>query len=173
MKGQESQGTKNELEEKELFDAMEPFVKELASLNISTERTLLDVNQADNPPNVIYERRILSKEGKKQLENLGYEVRDMDCSHIKVIDTALNHVSSYLYGNTNPHDSMLPCAIARGYGAVPVDISGKKISFKNTKVSGSWDRIPSVCYFAPGLPSLERQKILEVLKVKENLYENI
>lgn len=122
----------------------------------------------------IFEKRLLSEEGKQRLKGKGFAVQGMHCAHLRVIDVALGDGAAYLYGFTNPHDSMIPYAFAEKVGAGVADAKGNPIEGKNILFSEGdgyvkFERLPSVCYFAGNLDSSDRKTILYALSHECNL----
>lgn len=125
-------------------------------------------------PNIIYEKRLLSDNGKRSLEKMGFKVQGMGCTHTKVLNVALGIAGAYLYGATNPHDSMVPYAFASKYRAVALKADGTPITGRDILLSEKegivkFERLPSVCYLSPNLDSPERTALLGALRKDENL----
>jgi len=106
---------------------------------------------------------------------MGYEISSMHCAHMRVLEVALGQATAYLYGLTNPHDSMIPYAFAAKCGAVLVDVNGKPISGRDMKLTvedgiARFERLPSVVYLsAHAVGNGHMEKILAILKKPENL----
>lgn len=127
-----------------------------------------------NPPRIIYEKRLLSEQGRHKLQALGFAFAPLQSSHLAIINTSLGHASAFLYGASNPHDGMIPAAFAKAYGVLPYTTKGKllrpsDLDFTYTGQFLSFSRIPSLCYYS--CDQKMQTKIKEILLQKENLHE--
>lgn len=122
---------------------------------------------------VIYEKRLLSGQGKRRLKRLGFKVSKIMSSHLGILNVSLRKAAAFLYGGANPHDSHIPFAFAKGSRTELLSVKGKKIESKDLKFRIEkkrlkFQRIPSVCYFSCDEDT--KKKILEVLSQKANLH---
>lgn len=125
------------------------------------------------PSNIIYAKRIFSKEGEEKIKKAGFKIFKVSCSHLNIIDTALGKAGAFLYGGSNPHDSFIPYAFATKIGAKLFNIKGKKISTKDIKIEKKngfikFARLASVCYFS--IDKEKRETIFNILSDKNNLH---
>lgn len=121
---------------------------------------------------LIYEKRILSKKGRKEIEKLGFLLREPNSSHFAILYTALGKSAAFLYGGSNPHDSLIPYAFAKALGVEPTNVYGEKIQgnnlgFRKTHNYLKFERVPSICYFS--CSTSQKNKIISILAKKENL----
>lgn len=121
---------------------------------------------------LIYEKRILSKRGRKEIEKLGFFIREPNSAHISIIYTALGKSAAFLYGGSNPHDSLIPYAFAKALGVEPTNVYGEKIQgsnleFRKTNNYLKFERVPSICYFS--CSTSQKNKIISIFAKKENL----
>lgn len=124
-------------------------------------------------PFVIHEKRLLSREGRRAFERLGFHIEKVSSAHLTIVDVACARAAAFLYGLSNPHDSLVPYAFARAKGVEPTDVQGIVLKQRSlqTFFEGNrlhFRRIPSICYFAPDLK--ERNEILRILKDPKNLH---
>lgn len=122
---------------------------------------------------VLYEKRILSARGRALLRKMGFERKDPPSAHLAILETALGKSAAFLYGGSNPHDSLIPYAFAKFYGIEPVNIHGSKINGENLKWRQEgrvirFQRIPSICYFSRQKEVTKR--ILSLLSQRDNLH---
>ena len=130
--------------------------------------------QKKNPSMLIYEKRLLSPQGRHALGLLGFSFAPPGSSHHAIINTSLGNANAFLYGGSNPHDGMIPCAFARGLNVLPYTaqgkpIAGRDLTFTRTNQFFSFNRIPSLCYYSCGKEM--RRTMQTILSQKENLHE--
>lgn len=121
---------------------------------------------------LIFTKRIFSKSGIKELARHGFRVAPPPSAHYAIVMVALGKAAAYLYGMSNPHDSMIPYAFAKRCGIGAETLRGKKITgnllIPSTRGrTAQYARIPSVCYFSCGTP--KKNIIHAILKNKKNL----
>ncbi len=126
---------------------------------------------SDSPSAVVYENRVFSETGKKALLDAGFEVRETHCSHLCIAEVALKTVGAYIYRKSNPHDSMIPYAFAKSYGAKVVDETGNPITGINMDVSNhggfcKFERLPFVFYYSRSFGRTD--EISDILSRPEN-----
>ena len=159
--------------EESIDSLREDMIQKIASLALEVDAE--ETSPAIKPEKPIYEKRVLSDKGKEALKQMGYEISSMHCAHMRVLEVALGQATAYLYGLTNPHDSMIPYAFAAKCGAVLVDVNGKPISGRDMKLTvedgiARFERLPSVVYLsAHAVGNGHMEKILAILKKPENL----
>lgn len=121
---------------------------------------------------LIYEKRILSEKGRKEIKKLGFFLREPNSAHLAIIYTALGDSAAFLYGGSNPHDSLIPYAFAKARGVEPTNVYGEKIQgshleFHKTNNYLKFERVPSICYFS--CSTSQKNKIISIFAKKENL----
>lgn len=127
-----------------------------------------------NPPRIIYEKRLLSEQGRRRLQTLGFAFAPLQSSHLAIVNTSLGHAAAFLYGASNPHDGMIPAAFAKACGVLPHTAKGKLLrpgDLDSTRTGQllSFNRIPSLCYYS--CDKKMQTKIQMILSQKENLHE--
>jgi len=65
---------------------------------------------------IIFTKRALNDKGREQTRKAGFETYDIESAHCRIIDVALRKAGAYLYGQANPHDSLIPYAFANARG---------------------------------------------------------
>lgn len=121
---------------------------------------------------LVFAKRIFSKAGVKEMTHNKFQVIAPPSAHYAVVMVALGKAAAFLYGVSNPHDSMIPYAFAKRCGVRAETLKGKKVkkSMLVPRICGRtvrYARIPSVCYFS--CSTGEKNIIRAILKNKKNL----
>lgn len=125
----------------------------------------------------VYAKRILSKQGEQAVREAGYELADLHCSHLGIVDVALGRAGAFLYGKSNPHDSFIPYAFAKANGATMRAVDGTELTGASVQTAQKdgftvFERVPTVCYFSGHEEGIEKT-LLDILADPVNLHESI
>ncbi len=136
-------------------------------------RKLEEIKETNKPNyKLIFSKRALNERGKEEAKKQGFEVYGVESAHCRIIDVALRNAGAYLYGNANPHDSLIPYAFAAGRGISLFDVNEEKINVPVKEENGfvKFERIPSVIYISDENP--HKKILLSILSDKKNLDEH-